>query len=205
MLQPGLLDAARREDLWKKSARKQAYLVGFLQALPDDLPPSVAPRADAAALASALQSELDAGNLAARLLLRAVGAQGQTYLKTVAAVLAKPPNQDVVSAAFDCLRAYCAAVRPDGDPDLSVEALGADAELFVAADAAPTFVRACLDALPSAHADLFALRFLSGAGYGLIRPVLRDPTTLGSLMRRKLAPVLDPLQQQIARLRGEAR
>ena len=205
MLQPGLLDAARREDLWKKSARKQAYLVGFLQALPDDLPPSVAPRADAAALASALQPELDAGNPAARLLLRAVGAPGQTYLKTVATVLAKPPNQDVVSAAFDCLRAYCAAVRPDGDPDLSLEGLSADAELFVAADAAPASVRACLDALPSAHADLFALRFLSGAGYGLIRPVLRDPTTLGSLMRRKLAPVLDPLQQQIARLRGEAR
>jgi hypothetical protein len=48
------------------------------------------------------------------------------------------------------------------------------------------------------------MRVLSGTGYGLLRPVLSDPTTLGSLMRRKLAPVIDPLQARIARLRGVA-
>nr|AHW46459.1 DsrS [Thiocapsa roseopersicina] len=40
ILQTGLVDADRRDDLWKKASRKQVYLVGFLQALPDDLPPS---------------------------------------------------------------------------------------------------------------------------------------------------------------------
>jgi hypothetical protein len=38
ILQTGLVDADRRDDLWKKAARKQVYLVGFLQAVPDDLP-----------------------------------------------------------------------------------------------------------------------------------------------------------------------
>jgi hypothetical protein len=46
------------------------------------------------------------------------------------------------------------------------------------------------------------MRVLSGVGYGVIRPVLRDPTTLGSLMRRKLKPVIEPMQAHIARLRG---
>ena len=48
------------------------------------------------------------------------------------------------------------------------------------------------------------MRVLSGAGYGLIRPVLPDPTTLGSLMRRKLTPVTEPLQAQLAQLLGKA-
>jgi hypothetical protein len=65
-------------------------------------------------------------------------------------------------------------------------------------------VRRCLDAYPDSAEDFAAMRLLSGVGYGLVRPVLRDPTTLGSLMRRKLAPVIDPLQEAIGRLRGKA-
>jgi hypothetical protein len=109
-------------------------LVGFLHAIPDRLPQPVAPRADAAELGAALQAECDAGNPIAALLMRTVGAQGQTYLKTVASVLAKPPNQDVVTAGFDCLRDYFAAIRPDGDPKLALDELLADAEALIGAE-----------------------------------------------------------------------
>ncbi len=204
ILQAGLLDDARREDLWKKSARKQAYLVGFLDAIPDQLPQSVAARADAAAIEAALHSECESGNAAALLLLRVVGGPGQTFLKTVSAVLAKPPNQDVVTATFDCLRNYFAAIRPDGDPKFTLGELMTDAEDFVDKSTAPASVRALLERLPMARDDLIAMRVLSGPGYGLMRPVLSDPTTLGSLMRRKLAPIIEPLQSQISRLRGGA-
>jgi hypothetical protein len=204
ILQPGLITPAQREALWSKSTRKQAYLLGFLHAVPDDLPQPLAQRSDAAQLADALASERDAGNPIAHLLLRVTSAQGQTYLKTITAVLAKPPNQDVVSAAFDCLRDYFAPLRADGDPRLCMDDLLAEAERFVGLDNASHAVRACLAAAPAVRADLVAMRILSGAGYGLIRPVLADPTTLGSLMRRKLAPVIDALQTQIAQLRGIA-
>jgi hypothetical protein len=204
MLQPGLIASAQREALWNKSARKQAYLLGFLNAVPDDLPQPIAPRTDAEVLAEALAAERDAGNPVAHLLLRVTGAQGQTYLKTISAVLAKPPNQDVVSAAFDCLRDYFALLRADGDPRLGLDDLVADAECFAGLDSASDAVRACLAAAPEVRDELVAMRILSGAGYGLIRPVLSDPTTLGSLMRRKLAPVIDALQRQISRLRGAA-
>ena len=33
---------------------------------------------------------------------------------------------------------------------------------------------------------------------------LPDPTTLGSLMRRKMTPVTEPLQAQLAQLRGSS-
>jgi hypothetical protein len=204
ILQPGLIDEERRLDLWKKSGRKQAYLVGFLQALPDDLPESVAARADADGIAAALAGECAAGNPAARLLTRVTAGPGQTFLATASAVLAKPPSQEVVTAVFDVLRDYFAPLRPDGDPNLDIEALMADSRTYADATTAPEHVRRCLDAHPDSAKDLAAMRLLSGGGYGLIRPVLRDPTTLGSLMRRKLAPVVDPLQDAIGRLRGKS-
>jgi hypothetical protein len=202
ILQPGLLDEQRRRDLWRKSARKQAYLVGFLQALPDDLPEPAPPRADASALAESLRDELAAGNPCAGALCRVTGAAGQAFLATVSTVLAKPPTQEVVTAVFDCLRGYFSPLRPDGNPDLDIDALSGDSQAFTDPSAAPEPVQRCLEAWPDAAADIAAMRLLSGVGYGLIRPVLRDPTTQGSLMRRKLAPVVDPLQDAIERLRG---
>lgn len=217
VLQPGLLSDEKILELWKKSTRKQAYLVGFLRARPDDLPEQLQPRADAEAIAAALVDELGAGNAVAGLLVRVTSAGGQRFLKTLSAVLAKPPNQDIVSAGFDLLRGYFAVLRPEGDPNLTIEALLADGEAFaglggktpggVAIEEAglgpmTEQVQRILDRLPTAAPDLTAMRVLSGAGYGLIRPLLPDPTTLGSLMRRKLTPAIDPLQAQISRLLG---
>jgi hypothetical protein len=201
ILKPGLLPPDKVADLWAKSGRKQAYLVGFLQALPDALPEPLPPRADAESLVAALEPLRAAGNPVAQLLVRVVSGQGQRYLKTVATVLDKPPNQDVVTATFDCLREYFSDLRADGDPKMSLDEAQEEAMMFVAASA-PAPVREVLSACPQVRDDIVAMRILSAAGYGMIRPVLSDPTTLGSLMRRKLKPVLDSLLSQIERLRG---
>lgn len=199
ILKAGVLSAEQVDDLWAKSARKQAYLVGFLRALPDGLPQPLAPRADAAALGERLAALHDAGNPAAALLARVCSGAGQTYVKTVLSVLDKPPNQDVVTASFDCLCDYFAALRPDGAPKASLAALVTEAEGFVSGAAEP--VRAVLEAAPQAREDVIAMRVLSGVGYGVIRPVLSDPTTLGSLMRKKLKPVIEPLMGYLEALR----
>ena len=202
VLQPGLIDAEQRLELWQKSSRKQAYLVGFLQAMPDDLPQQVSARTDAGRLEATLGGAIADENACARLLLRIAGAPGQTFLETVAGVLAKPPTQEVVTATFDLLRVYFADLRPGGDPDLTLDALVADADAYVADATAPVEVRDCGRLLPDVAPQLAAMRLLSGLGYGVIRPLLPDPTTLGSLMRRKLAPVNDVLKERIKLLQS---
>jgi len=202
ILQPGLVDAEDRLSLWQKSARKQAYLVGFLQALPDDLPQPVPARSDAEAHARYLRPLAQAGNPCAALLLRVQSSPGQTFLDTLATVLAKPPTQDLVQATFDLVRTYFSPLRPDGDPDLPLEALLQDARDHACADDSPEDVRACCDAAPGLVAEISAMRLLSGLGYGVLRAVLRDSTAIGSLMRRKLKPVIDPLMEQIGVLQG---
>lgn len=202
VLQPGLIPTEARDALWQKSARKQAYLLGFLRAIPDDLPDPLAPRADHRTMAASFAGLDASGNPCAGLLLRCTTGPGQRFLETLANVLAKPPNQEVVTSAFDLMREYFAPLRPDGDPRLPMSALQADADDFIGA-AAPDAVRDCLAILPASAPDIGAMRLLSGVGYGAVRPVLPDPTTLGTLMRRKLTPVTDPLLAAIARLRGQ--
>jgi hypothetical protein len=203
VLQPGLINEGGRLSLWKKSARKQAYLVGFLQALPDDLPEPVPPRGDSETQALVLAPLARSGNACATLLMRVLSSPGQTYLRTLSTVLAKPPTQDVVQAALDLTRDYFSLLRPGADPDLPIADLQEDAQLFAGADRAPESVRDCREAAPDLVPDISAMRLLSGQGYGVLRPVLRDSTAIGSLMRRKLAPVLDTVLESIRTLQTQ--
>jgi hypothetical protein len=199
ILQPGLLDAEQRAELWKRSARKPAWLVGFLRAGFDDWPEPVPGRA----CPESLKPLLDADDPIALLFARLHTPAGQGYLKTVARILDKPPNQEVLLAVLDCLRATFAPLRPEGDPDLGLEALSREADDFPYSNAPDPqrheLPRLCPDCL---H-ELQAMRFLSGVGYALIRPLLSDPTTQGTLMRRKLSPVLAALANRIECLVGD--
>jgi hypothetical protein len=206
VLAPGLLDGGQRADLWRQSARKQAYLVGFLKALPDDLPERGAPRVLAPDLDSGLGRLAGQGNPWAAALLRVCTGAGQAWLGTVDTVLAKPPNQEVVGAAFECLRDYFALLRAPGDqaPNLPIGGLGDEAQRFAGPQCPDPAAGECLALSPALAPEIAAMRLLSRLGDGVVRPALPDPTALGTLMRRKLAPVLDPIRGRIRTLRGEA-
>jgi hypothetical protein len=201
VLQPGLIEETDRLSLWKKSARKQAYLVGFLQASPDDLPEPVPARRDAETHAIHLRPMAEAGNPCAAMLLRVHSSSGQTFLRTLSTVLARPPTQEVVEATLDLAREYFSSLRPGGDPDLPLDDLSSDSQVYVGADA-PDSVCACVTAVPSLRREVSAMRLLSGLGYGVLRPLLRDSTATGSLMRRKIEPLTSPLLERIGVLQG---
>ena len=213
VLQPGLIQADQREDLWRKSARRGPRPIWWVfcrpsrMPCPDPDPPRVRPPG----LAAGIESLVETGNECARLLHRVKLGSGQTWLKTVAAVLAKPPSQDVVTTSFDCLRDYFSALRPEGDPNLSMEDLSAEAETFASPEGPDAAVVECLAQWPELAREVSAMRILSGLGYGVIRPVLSDLTALGTLMRRKLRaghrshPGADPRPASLGLDRAEAR
>lgn len=202
VLKPGLINDAQRLSLWRKSLRKQAYLVGFLQALPDALPEPVSARRDADAFDRQLMPLAREGNSVASLLLRVLSSPGQTFLRTLQTVLAKPPTQDLVHSALNLTRVYFSVMRPDGDPDLPLADLLEDADNYVRVEHASRDVRTCREVAPALIGEIAAMRLFSGLGYGVLRPVLRDSTAIGSLMRRKLKPVTDTLLDRISLLRG---
>ncbi|MEN8174469.1 MAG: sulfur reduction protein DsrS [Pseudomonadota bacterium] len=193
VLQPGLLDDDARRELWKKAARKNAYYVGFLATAPDELPTDVPPNP----LLGELGGVADEDGLA-RLYRKVLSARGQAFLATVQLVFRKPSNQEVVTRTLGVMARYFSAARPEGPPDANLAELEADADKWLAE------LRGVVGELaagrPVVAAHLRAMRVLSGLSYGAVRPALRDTTAIGTLMRRKLEPVLGPLLDYVGDL-----
>ncbi|MCB1801455.1 MAG: sulfur reduction protein DsrS [Gammaproteobacteria bacterium] len=201
VLQPGLLDADEVSALWRKAQRKPAYYVGFLAARADDIPDTVPAHPGHAALVGPLNDLDGDGRDLAALLARVLSASGQAFVETVFRVFDKPSNQDVVNLALDHIAAYFAAARPEGAVDAPLEQLQQETREWLTSDGAARAVSA-IDGVDDRQ--LRVLRLLSGLGYGVVRPVFRDSTAIGSLMRRKLQPVLTPILEELGRLRGKS-
>lgn len=134
----------------------------------------------------------------AQLFKRVMSEQGQAYLDTAIRVFEKPSTQDVVTNSIDFVHSYFSAIR-EFQPDMLLEELQQEAATYVEQDA---------DALQLLAINsewkklIIAIRILSGISYGVVRPVLCDCTAMGSLMRRKLEPMLMPIVEQMKTLRG---
>ena len=202
VLQPGLLDAQQIASLWRKAQRKPAYYVGFLAARPDELPEEYVAHEVLEPVAGQLSRLADDGNDLAALLLRVLSSQGQAFVETVFRVFEKPNNQDVVNLTLDHVASYFAAARPGGAVDATLDELQAEAEAWVSGQegVGPLLALAGIEA-----GQLQAMRVLSGLSYGVVRPVFRDSTAIGSLMRRKLQPVLTPILAELSQLRAKKR
>ncbi len=199
VLQPGLLDAKLVQDLWKRGKRKNAYYVGFLMGLPDDLPGDSVAHPKYQDLASRLEEMVEAGNAVAALLLRIFSAPGQIWLRTLAQVLEKPGNQDVVNWSMEIAADYFSAVRPEGKADATIEELDAEAQVWMT-EQKNHHVQQLLDLNPMLKDYIHALRLLSGSGYGVVRPVFGKSDAIGTLMRRKLQPIIQPYLENVSRL-----
>lgn len=199
-LQGDLLNQHEIEGLWKKSSRKGAYMVGFLIARPHDLPVDLPPREYSGELNQALGGLAGKGNAYANLLLKVNSKSGQGFLDVCVRVLTKPNSQDVVASTLWVIARYFSELRCEGDPDLPLNELVEEAEQHVMKEES---LAECLELDDALRSDLVTMRFLSGLGYGVVRPIFRRSDAIGSLMRKQLKPVLDPLMLQLDRLRGQ--
>jgi hypothetical protein len=197
ILQPGLINEEERGGLWRRSHRKPTYYLGFLASLPDDLPAESVSGSLTEKEKALLLPLSQQGNPFAAQLLRIHSSAGQGFISTVLKVMEKPANQDVVTTLLDIVRDYLHPLRPTGDPDLTLEALQAQADGL----RSEAFL-ACRDVADQRESELRALYLLSGLGYGVVRPVLYNTDAIGSLMRRKLAPVFEPLRETLNSLLG---
>lgn len=197
-LQPGLISDQERDDLWKKSQRRNAYYVGFLATA--NFPEMLPAHPQFETLAPTLEALADAGNGAAALLSHLLSGAGQTYLDTLQRIFKKPSNQDVINISLDLVARYFSAARPEGLVDMTLDELIDDADRWLADPDSPAASLLAIDA--GLAPMLRAMRVLSGLSYGIVRPVFRDSTAIGSLMRRKLEPIITPLMAEVAQLQG---
>ncbi|MDJ0834637.1 MAG: hypothetical protein QNJ69_14020 [Gammaproteobacteria bacterium] len=195
-LQPGLLSQAEIDDLWKRAKRKQSLYVGFLHTLPDQLPETAAEHPGFTEAQSLLQDLLEQDNVYARQLLRYLSAPGQAYLNTVLRIFDKAASQDTIVSMFHAFAAYnrelpLAAVKQRNLDDAEMQA-----EQWLA-DNSDRQLSACVQQVASFVPQIKAMLVLAQMGEVTLNPIFGLTDALGSVMRKKLKPLTDPLQQHI--------
>lgn len=191
VVEPGLITEHARNLLWERGTKQAAYRVGFLQANPDDLPDRTPSRADPAGLTQALATLAAAGNLMAQLVLRAFSSPGQAFVRAAISILQKPTDQDVVAAMLNVMGAY---FRVPGSPEPLVRDI---AVIMQAARVCDSQATAVLQAVPTLRGEVPALLFLGQITEAVVGDILAHTTASGTLLQRKLAPVLEVILQQL--------
>jgi len=201
VLQSDLIGETDRQGLWSRGQRKNMFLVGFLKTTPDDLPEQTGAHPDHAHYAERLSGLADQGQPVARQLLRVLAPAGQAFLKTTAAVMKKPSNQDVVVALLEAIEAYFDVVRFFEPPSQDVTDLVALAQQCCR-DKQVTEVSEVLELCPEADQLLSAMMSLGWCSVPIVNPIFARTDAIGTVMRRKLEPVSTPIMAQIAILIG---
>ncbi len=181
MIYSGVLTEAERVAIWRRGNHRNAYYVPFLELCPDTLPQTKPARADFETQRAALATLPD--NAYAIMLNKALSDQGQTFLYATGVILDRPEVQEVVNHCLQALSQWCAPLR-------NLDAADRDTARTALLAAAPALAPECaaLDALASVDEER-------------VRPIFIKTTAIGSLMRRKIEPIVTPLLAQIAVLR----
>jgi len=197
-LQPSLLSEEEIDGLWKRAKRRQSLYVGFLHTLPDDLPETSLEHSDFEGIKHKMLSCLH-NNPYAQLLVRLLSDRGQAYLKTAQRVIDKASSQDTVVSLFMAFNHYHKQSSLSDYIQLNVE----DAE-----HTATEYMKnkgnikafECAELLKDDGDKLISLLVLSQMGERTLNHVFGHSDALGSVMRKKLKPVTDPLNKHISNL-----
>ena len=197
VLQAGLVDAQTRQQLWDRGRSRNAYCVGFLQALPDALPEPMVEHPARDEACRKLAPLIGAGDPYAQQFCRVLGAQGQAFLGTVRRVLKKPSNQDVVVSLLHAISAYFRSSRPavtcGNDIDGILEAASAMDLPQADNGLEDAGFRRLASSVPECAGMVKAMLAMSMLDEPVVNPVFSRTDAVGSVMRKKLKPVSDPV------------
>ena len=200
VLQPNLISNEMRKDIWKRGKRKNSYYVGFLQQVPNDLPIKMKPHNSYKKLSKLLKNEIEFGNELAKMLCKILSPSGQAYLHTVDMVLQKPNDQDVVVQLLNTVGVYFRGIisNPPKFRDIQTLTKYTD-EVYANSNESEKILR--LD--PRLESKIKAICSLSLFGESLVDPIFGTSDAIGTVMRKKIEPVMSPLSEFLQELRSD--
>ena len=145
---------------------------------------------------------LEEGNPFARQLCRLLSPAGQSYLTSVEAVLKKPLNQDVMVELMHALDQHAAALSL-GECKLDViEDIVRMAEAMMGGEVdaggeASQSLQCLLQVCPDSAHHVRAMLVLALLGEAVLNPVFSRTDAIGTVMRKKLKPLTEPIHEQI--------
>lgn len=196
-LQGELLSAEERDKLWHRAKRKNPFYVGFLHADPAYIPLPTKPHSQYEATRTQLATELAAGNPYAQTLCRILDANGQNWLRALQLALDKPVDQDVVISLFIAIKRYFPLNFPEARGVREIDTALQRAEQFCHTADCPIAIAQVRNALNSQTLPLFkASLILAQVGEDSLIPYFGGNDSVGSVMRKRLEPLTQPLLAQ---------
>ena len=188
VLQGSLINAATKQEIWNRGKRKNTFYVGFLQQCAYDLPftGNAHPEHEACI-------KVDKNLPFAGLLQRVTSSQGQAAIETFKTVLKKPNDQDVAVEIFNTLGKYFCinSNYPNNWRDIN--------ELSnYTKDAVSTDGKFVIKDWPESESYIHAIIFLSMISETLLDPIFGVTDSIGSVMRKRISPVTDPILKQLS-------
>lgn len=201
ILQSGISDDKDRLSLWNKSMRKSLYKIGFMLATPNNIPD---PIPENTSFQSVYADHHHSSNSLISTLLRTLSSPGQTFLQAAASSLEKPTNQDVVTLLFEAMACYFGQAKS--------KCINQNAELIDIMENTKAVISnpdnwhneelsEAIKTLPQYKDHFTAMLTLSHIGYPIVRPIFIKSDAIGTLMRKKIAPISELIFQQIKILR----
>ena len=197
-----LVDASAEKKQWARGKQHGAYFIGFLEQRAQRLPNPLPARADYDATHTLLGPFLEADNPYAQRLDQLLSGPGQTFLAACDAAMQRPGTHEIVSALLNAYGKYLDSIRLTEDKARSMEDIfGRALTLVNDPNNAPAALAELLASLPQLKPDLIALLTLAGVDQWAAYTVLRRTTAVNALLRTKLIPVFEPIQEQMRVLR----
>ncbi|MCU7834896.1 MAG: sulfur reduction protein DsrS [gamma proteobacterium symbiont of Taylorina sp.] len=211
VLQAGLIAEAEVLKLWKKAKSKNTLYVGFLNIRSNSLPEQVAEHIGYQQLTDKLSILLEEKNPYALMICKLFSAAGQTFLKTAESAFKRPPNYDVVGALIESIRHYIFVACPEAGQSRQAYELGLTLSGTAQTDINDIIslvsriyreegqldcskeLKAVQLVIPEFSEQLQAIMCLSRISQTVLAPTIAKSNAVGTLMRKKLKPVFDPI------------
>jgi hypothetical protein len=199
VLQPGLVDEDTVLGLWSRAGRKSAYYIGFLLASPERLPESAPANADYDELKESLQTLANDNPYAAKL-LRLLSSEGQAFLSTVKKAMDKLSDQFVTVLFLAAVQNFFRDIDTSaGAKYRSFEEIDAHVEQAMN-DINNDNLREVLDTVPKSRQKVKSMLALADVCECLVDPIFSQTDAVGSVMRKRLQPVTQPMNEHIQHL-----
>ena len=193
ILQPDLIDPRTKLAIWQRGKRRNTFYVGFIKQCPDDLPIKRAahPLFDSF-------NHLQTSNKIIKKLARVFSRPGQAAVETMITIVKKPNDQEVAVEIFNSLGEYFKIADYSSSTWRDMEALKSHVARLIENDKQQ--LGDCLSRWPDTKKHLYALLFLSMISETLLDPVFGVSDAVGSVMRKRIAHLTDPILEQLQAL-----
>lgn len=195
ILQPNLIDESTKHDIWKRGKRRNTFYVGFIRQCPDSLPIEAKPHPQAEAL-----NELVDSNPLAKKISLLFSRQGQATLEAINMVMIKPNDQDVAVEIFNTIGEYCRLTNEDNYHWRNITDL--EQHIPQLCDQHKNNINDILKCWPDAISSIHATLYLSMVTESLLDPIFGVTDAIGSVMRKRIAHLTDPINKQVNLLKS---